>query len=106
MENGEDRVSVIDRAMREKAGVDEIKLYEQLSLAMELMEEKDFEIISENVGNGSIDFEIATDFPNDLPFHIGALFFSTDLRYKVKIHETQCIDYFEKRFYEISLKKE
>ena len=106
MENGEDRVSIIDMALKQKAGLDEIKLYEQLSLAMELMEEKNFEIISENVGNGRVNFEIATDFPNDLPFDIGILFFNADLRYKVNIHETQCIDYFDKRFFEISLKKE
>lgn len=102
----DDEVSIIDSAIRRNAGKDEIRLYEQMSLALDLMNtENNFRVLHKCVENGTVYFEIATDYPNELPVNVGMLFFNADNNFDVQIKEYQYTCYPESRFFNIHLKK-
>jgi len=111
------RTSVIDMAIRNGIGTkEEIQLYEQLSIALELIDE-DFSVIYSDINDG-IDFGITTPYPNGLPEEVGILFYNTDLNFNVNIKEV--IDIYDKqperysniasnpseRYYAVTIKKE
>lgn len=86
MIDNDDRTFVIDSAIRNGLGSkDEIELYEQLSIALELSEE-DFDVIHTGIGDG-IDFGITTPYPNGLPETIGILFYDVDFSFNVNVKE-------------------
>jgi len=99
-----DRVFVVESAIKNNLGSrEEIQLYEQLSIALELMPD-DFKIAHSEISNG-IDFGIATRYPHELPVNVGSLFFNIDTQYDVKIKETsQCV-YAGERYFAVSIKK-
>jgi hypothetical protein len=82
----DDNTSIVDIAIRNGlATKEEIRLFEQLSIALELIDE-DFNIIYSNINDG-IHFGITTPYPNALPESIGILFFNIDLSFNVNITE-------------------
>jgi len=84
----DDRMDVVDSAIKCKLGTKEdIELYEELSLALELMNKDDFRVEGSRINNG-IDFNIMTPYPNGLPESVGTLFFNVSTDYKVCICET------------------
>src|SRR5690606_17690765 len=84
----DERTKIIESAKRNKRGSgEEIQLYEQLSLALELMKDDSFKIIGSRICDG-IDFHITTEYPKGLPFNVGSMFFNINTTYDVKIQET------------------
>lgn len=102
----EDRVFVVESAIKNNLGSkDEIQLYEELSLALELMDDKTFNIAHSEINNG-IDFGITTKFPYPLPENVGIMFFNISPEYDIKIKETsQCV-YAGERYFAVSIKKD
>jgi len=102
----EDRVDVVDTAIKNNLGTkEEIALYNQLSIAMELMDDQEFNVIESGIGNG-IEFGITTRYPHPLPNNVAEMFFNIDLNYDVSIKETsQCV-YAGERFFAITIKKD
>lgn len=101
----DDYVALIDERICQEAGREEIQLYEQMLMAMELSYEKNFEIVASNVTTGVVRFEIATQFPDGLPVSIGTMFFNINKNFDVKISECKDISEYNKRFFDIILKK-
>jgi hypothetical protein len=95
----DDRMFVIDSAIKHKLGSkDEIELYEELSLALELMENEKFRVDGSGIGGG-IDFSITTPYPHGLPEKVGSLFFNVSTDYNVKVKETsECVYNSERHF--------
>jgi len=84
----DERMCVIESARRHKQGTkEEIELYEELSLAMELMKTDSFRIEGSRICNG-IDFHIITPYPDGLPVNLGSMFFNVSTDYNVSIKET------------------
>jgi hypothetical protein len=84
----DERMFVLDSARKHNKGSkDEIQLYEQLSLALELIQDDSFKVIGSRICNG-IDFNITTEYPNGLPEKIGSMFFNIDSDYDVRVCET------------------
>lgn len=84
----DDRMDVVDSAIKCKLGTKEdIELYEELSLALELMDNNNFRVEDSRINNG-IDFSIMTPYPNGLPESVGTLFFNVSTDYRVSICET------------------
>lgn len=101
----EDRTFVVESAIKNNLGTkDEICLYEQLSIAMEFMDNKEFNIVESNINNG-INFGISTRFPHGLPEEVGSMFFNIDMNYNVSVKETSRCVYAGERFFDINLKK-
>lgn len=102
----DDRVFVVESAIKNKLGSrDEIQLYEQLSLALELMEDNSFNVVDSGIGGG-IDFGITTKFPHGLPENVGTMFFNISPEFDVSIKETsQCV-YAGERYFAINIKKD
>ena len=101
----DDRVFVVESAIKNNLGSkDEIQLYEQLSLALELMEDKTFDIVESEINDG-IYFGIATKFPCPLPENVGILFFNISPEYNINIKETSRFVYDGERYFVISIKK-
>jgi len=100
------RTFVVESAIKNNLGSkEEIELYNQLSIAMELMEDQDFNVVDSGICDG-IDFGITTKFPHGLPESVGMLLFNVDLNFNVNIKETsQCV-YAGERYFAISLKKD
>ena len=99
-----DRVFVVESAIKNNlSGREEIQLYEELSLALELMSD-DFNIVHSEICNG-IDFGITTRFPHGLPENVGALFFNIDFDYDVSIKETSKYVYAGERYFVVNIKK-
>lgn len=65
----------------------DIQLYEELSLALNLMQDNSFKVIDSRICNG-LDFQIVTKYPDGLPANIGTMFFNVDNNYSVSITET------------------
>ena len=86
---------------------EEIKLYEHLSLALELMEEHsdNFKVIGSGIGGG-IDFHISTPYPDGLPESVGSLFFNVSTDFKVEVNESKGLAGQGERLYNISIKKD
>jgi len=94
----DDRTFVVDSAIKHNLGSkDEIELYEELSIALELMEDSGFSIIESSIKNG-INFDIVTPYPDGLPENVGVLFFSVNPKYIVTCQEPELHDVFRKRF--------
>jgi hypothetical protein len=101
----EDRMFVVNSAIKNKLGSkEEIELYEELSLALELMEGEDFEVVGSGIGNG-IDFSIVTEYPKPLPEKVGMLFFGVRNDFKVKCKETKTYEDRDERHFQFKLKK-
>jgi hypothetical protein len=83
----DERMRVIDYAICHKKGSkEEIELYEQLSLALELKQDNSFRVEGSIICNG-INFNIVTQYPDGLPVDIGSMFFNIDTSYAVSIKE-------------------
>jgi len=102
----DNRTFVVDTAIRHNLGSkDEIELYEELSLALELMDNDNFKVVDSNIGGG-VDFGISTRYPHGLPENVGMLFFNVSTDYNVKVKETsQCV-YAGERYFAVSIKKD
>lgn len=104
IEYDEDRTSVVDTAiMNELGSKEEIDLYNELSIALELIE-GDFDIVDGDIDNGII-FQITTKFPHGLPDNVGIMFFCIDKNFQVNINETSRYVYAGERHFEIKIKK-
>jgi len=101
----DDKVFVVESAIKNSTGTkEEILLYEQLSLAMELMEDE-FNVAYSGIDNG-IDFGITTRYPHSLPESVGLLMFNVSTEFDVSIKETsQCV-YAGERYFAINIKKD
>ena len=102
----DDRVFVVESAIKNNLGTrEDIQLYEELSLALELMEDNSFNVVDGGIGNG-IDFGITTRFPHPLPENVGMMFFNVNSSFDVSIKETsQCV-YAGERYFAINIKKD
>jgi hypothetical protein len=101
----DDRMFVIDTAIRHKLGSrEEIELYEELTLAMELMENEKFTVVGSGIGGG-LDFSIVTPYPYGLPEKIGTLFFNISPNFNVKVKETSQYTYNRERHFQIKIEK-
>lgn len=99
------RTFVVESAIKNKLGNrEEIQLYEQLSLAMELKED-DFSVADSGIGDG-IYFGITTKFPHGLPENIGNMFFNIDSSFDVSVKETSKCVYAGERYFAINIKKD
>ena len=105
-EEDDDRTWVIEGAIKHNLGSkDEIELYNELSLAMELMEDNSFNVVDSGIGGG-IEFGITTKFPHGLPENVGTMFFNVDSGFDVSVKETsQCV-YASERYFAVSIKKD
>jgi hypothetical protein len=101
----EDRTFVVESAIKNKIGNrDEIQLYNQLSLSLELMNDNNFNVIDSSIGDG-INFGITTKFPHGLPEKVGLLFFNVNHEFDVSIKETSKCVYSGERYFFINIKK-
>ncbi len=101
----EEGTFVIDSAIQNELGSkEEIALYEELSLALEIMEDDSFNVIYSGIGGG-IDFGITTPYPHGLPENIGALFFNIDFRFEVNVQETAKSALIDERYFQINIKE-
>jgi hypothetical protein len=99
------RILDIDSAIKCNVSKDEIQLYEQLSLAMELMEDEKFKITDSILKQNRIYFSVATPYPNGLPENIAILFFNINNDYNVQINECKCVNDLDNRHFAINLIK-
>lgn len=101
----DDRMFVVESAIKHKLGTkEEIELYEELCIALELMEDEKFRVVGSSIGNG-IDFSIVTDYPNPLPEKVGMLFFGVRSDFIVKCKETSTYEDQNERHFQFKLKK-
>lgn len=99
------RTFVVESAIKHSLGTKEdIQLYEQLSLAMELMEDNSFNVVDSGIGGG-IDFGITTKFPHGLPLEVGTMFFNISTDYDVCVKETSQYVYNQERHFSIKINK-
>ena len=104
-DESDDRTFVIDAAIKNNLGTpEEIDLYNELSIAMELMEDNSFNVVDEGIGNG-VDFGITTKFPHAMPDDVAVMFFNVSHDFDVSVKETsQCV-YAGERHFAINIKK-
>ena len=101
----DDRTFVIEAAIKKNLGSkEEIELYNELSLAMELMEDDSFNVVDSGIGGG-IDFGISTRFPHGLPEDVGTMFFNISSEFDVNVKETSRCVYAGERYFAINIKK-
>jgi len=101
----DDRMFVIDTARLHRLGTkEEIELYEELTLAMELMNDENFTVAGSGIGGG-LDFSIVTPYPHGLPERVGALFFNISPEFKVKVKEDSQYTYNCERHFQIKIEK-
>ena len=101
----EDRTFIVDTAMMSELGSkEEIDLYNELSVALELME-GEFDVVDSDINN-CVSFQITTKYPHGLPDNIGVMFFSVDPSFNVDIKETSRYVFAGERHFEIKLKKD
>jgi hypothetical protein len=104
-DNGNDNAFAIDSAISYKLGSrEEIKLYEQIGVALNLIKD-DFEIVDSCIGDTGIEFGITTKFPHKLPDDIGILFFSISHNFNVVVKETSDYVYDLKRYFKILIRE-
>ena len=104
-EEDDNRTFVIESAITHNLGTpEEINLYNQLSIAMELMGGDDFNVVDEGIGDG-IDFGITTRFPHGLPEQVGTMFFNIDPQFNVSVKETSKCVYAGERYFAVNIKK-
>jgi hypothetical protein len=101
----DEKMFVVDSAIQHKLGSkEEIELYEEMSLALELMDDQSFRVANSSINNG-VAFGIVTKYPHGLPENVGTLFFNVSTNFDVKIKETsQCV-YSGERYFHVNLKK-
>ena len=101
----DDRMFVVESAIKNKLGSrEEIELFEELSLALELMEDDSFKIAGTGIGGG-LDFSIVTQYPDGLPEKIGLLFFGISTDFDDKCQETSTYAENDERHFQIKIKK-
>ena len=62
-------------------------LYQELKLAIELMQNKEnFEIICSNAINDNINYIISTNYPDKFPEKLALMFFNINMKYNVDIN--------------------
>ncbi len=84
----DERMFIAESARKHKKGTkEEIELYEELSLALQLMQDNSFRIIGSRIYNG-IDFSIVTPYPDGLPLNVSSLFFNINPSFNVQIKKT------------------
>lgn len=84
----DEKLFVMESARKNKRGSkEEIELYEELSLALELKQDDTFRVEGSRICNG-IDFSIVTPYPDGLPFNVSSMFFNLSTNYDVQIKET------------------
>lgn len=85
---------------------DEIKLFSELNLAMELDENKNYDLVDCQLDiEKGLDFRITTTYPDGLPDNLGIMFFSVDPSFCVNVQETNRCASVGERMFEINLKK-
>jgi hypothetical protein len=101
-----DRRFIVDEAIQHKlGGKEEIQLYEELSLALELMDDNTFKVVGQGIDANTVQFGISTPYPHGLPEKVGQMFFNVSTDYDVRVKETsQCV-YNTERYFEVNLKK-
>ncbi len=103
--NEDDRGWIVDGAIIHNLGTpEEIQLYNELSMALELDKNDNYDVVNSGIGGG-IDFGITTPYPDGLPENVGAMFFNVDTKFDVKVQETMICASVGERYFEISLKK-
>ena len=84
----DERIFVVENARKNNKGSkEEIELYEELTLALELMKSDSFRVDGSRICNG-LEFHVVTQYPNGLQFNVGSLFFNVNTNYDVSVHET------------------
>jgi hypothetical protein len=83
---------------------EEIELYEELSLALELMKEENFYVSASGIGGG-IDFTILTPYPDGLPEKVGMMFFNINANFDVHIKEMRQISDDGYRHFQVKISK-
>jgi hypothetical protein len=83
---------------------EEINLYEEMSLALELMHDNSFDITQSGIGN-SIYFSITTPYPDGLPFNVSSMFFNVNTNYNVNVKETPIYAGKGMRHFHVTIKK-
>lgn len=103
----DNRKLVVDSAIKNKVSKDVIDLYEQIHMAIELMNSDDFEIVDSCIINDIVRFEITTQCPEGLPEELGILVFNVDTKFNIDLKETALGKCFglNMRHYKISFKK-
>jgi hypothetical protein len=87
-EVNDERIFVMENARKNNKGSkDEIQLYGELTLALELMRNDSFRVDGSRICNG-LEFHIVTQYPNGLPLNVGSMFFNVSTDYDVKVQET------------------
>lgn len=101
----DDRSWVVECAIKNNLGTpEEIELYNELSMALELDENNNYNVVNSGIGGG-IDFGITTPYPDGLPENVGAMFFNVSSEFDVKVQETMICASVGERYFEINLKK-
>jgi len=102
----DNRMFVTETAIRHKLGTkEEIELYEELSLALELNQNDQFNVVDSSIGNG-VDFSITTPYPHGLPENVSMMFFSISTDFDVHIKETSECVYHGERHFQVKIKKD
>ena len=100
-----DNMRVIESAATQTTGTKEdIELFNELRLSLELMESDRFKVINGCISN-EINFGISTPYPHGLPVEVGTLFYNVNMNYDIKIKESsQCV-YDMERYFDIKIIK-
>jgi hypothetical protein len=83
---------------------EDIELYEELTLALELINDDKFNLVNSEINNGIV-FGISTPYPYGLPVDVGTIFYNMNMNYNVKIKETSKYVYNVERYFEIKIEK-
>ena len=84
----DERMFVAESAFKHKRGTkEEIELYEELSLALQLIKDNSFRVEGSRICNG-VNFSIVTQYPDGLPLSVGSLFFNISSSFNVQIKKT------------------
>jgi hypothetical protein len=101
----DDDMFVVNSAIKNKLGSkEEIELYEELRLALDLMNNDDFELRGSSIGNG-LEFDITVSYPKPLPEKVGQLFFNISPKFSVDCKETNTYLYEGNKHFHIKIKK-
>lgn len=100
-----DNMRVIESAATQTTGTKEdIELFNELRLALELMDNDKFNLMKGEINN-IINFGISTPYPHGLPVEVGTLFYNVNMNYDINIKESsQCV-YDMERYFDIKIIK-
>lgn len=83
-----------------------VTLYDELSLALELMKNDSFNVEDSGIGIGSnLWFSVTTPYPDGLPENVGTMFFNVNNNFNVKVQETEVYATVNKKHFHINIKK-